>query len=90
MSLNLGLARRATDPTSFDLDTATNLYWADAPAIIHQPGRDQQKAELTVRILSGVDRHNPASRVRHRRTTAPRPLVEAFTIIALATRPLLS
>ena len=63
MNLNLGSSRKATDCCNFELQTATNLYWATVPAVVYQPGRDQQKADLTVRILSGVDRHNPSSQV---------------------------
>ena len=62
--VTLCLARKATDSTNFDLETAANLYWANVPAVVYQQGRDQQKADLTVRILTGFDRHNPSSRVR--------------------------
>lgn len=64
MAVNLGAARRAAEAGSFDLESAANLFWATVPALVHQVGRDSQRADLTVRILSGFDRHNPSSRVR--------------------------
>ena len=64
MAINLGLARKPTESSNFDLQTAVTLYWATVPAVVQQQGRDQQNADLTVRILSGVDRHIQSSRVR--------------------------
>ncbi len=51
---------------SFDVQTASTLYWKALPVLVKQNDREEQTNELTVRILSGVNRNNHNSRVSHR------------------------
>ena len=48
---------------SFDVQTASTLYWKSIPVLVKQHDREEQTVELTVRILSGVNRNNHNSRV---------------------------
>lgn len=48
---------------SFDVQTASTLYWKALPVLVKQNDREEQTSELTVRILSGVNRNNHNSRV---------------------------
>lgn len=48
---------------SFDVQTASTLYWKALPVLVKQSDREEQTNELTVRILSGVNRNNHNSRV---------------------------
>lgn len=48
---------------SFDVPTASTLYWKALPVLVKQNDREEQTNELTVRILSGVNRNNHNSRV---------------------------
>jgi len=58
---------------SFDVQTASTLYWKALPVLVkqndreeqtnEQNDREEQTNELTVRILSGVNRNNHNSRV---------------------------
>ena len=50
---------------SFDVQTASTLYWKTVPALLRLQDREEQSGELTVRILSGLNRNNHNSRVRH-------------------------
>ena len=50
---------------SFDVQTASTLYWKALPVLVRQSDREEQTTELTVRILSGVNRNNHNSRVGH-------------------------
>ena len=49
---------------SFDVQTASTLYWKTVPALLRLQDREEQPGELTVRILSGLNRNNHNSRVR--------------------------
>ena len=49
---------------SFDVQTASTLYWKTVPALLRLQDREEQSGELTVRILSGLNRNNHNSRVR--------------------------
>lgn len=48
---------------SFDVQTASTLYWKALPVLVKQNDREEQTSELTVRILSGLNRNNHNSRV---------------------------
>ncbi|KAK9808849.1 hypothetical protein WJX72_005003 [[Myrmecia] bisecta] len=48
---------------SFDVQTASTLYWKAVPVLLQQADREEQTGELTVRILSGVNRNNHNSRI---------------------------
>ncbi|DBA71002.1 TPA: hypothetical protein ACH3X2_011436 [Trebouxia sp. C0005] len=48
---------------SFDVQTASTLYWKALPVLVKQSDREEQTNELTVRILSGVNRNNHNSRI---------------------------
>lgn len=48
---------------SFDVQTASTLYWKALPVLVKQNDREEQTSELTVRILSGVNRNNHNSRI---------------------------
>ncbi|KAL3143105.1 hypothetical protein ABBQ38_003378 [Trebouxia sp. C0009 RCD-2024] len=48
---------------SFDVQTASTLYWKALPVLVKQNDREEQTNELTVRILSGVNRNNHNSRI---------------------------
>lgn len=50
---------------SFDVQTASTLYWKALPVLVKQNDREEQSNDLTVRILSGVNRNNHNSRVRY-------------------------
>ena len=50
---------------SFDVQTASTLYWKTVPALLRLQDREEQSGELTVRILSGLNRNNHNSRVGH-------------------------
>ena len=54
---------------SFDVQTASTLYWKTVPVLVKQNDREEQKVDLTVRILSGVNRNNHNSRVSNNLTT---------------------
>ena len=45
------------------MQTASTLYWKALPVLVKQNDREEQTNELTVRILSGVNRNNHNSRV---------------------------
>eukprot|EP00891_Asterochloris_glomerata_P008911 jgi/Astpho2/8911/Aster-x0832 len=48
---------------SFDVQTASTLYWKTVPALLRMQDREEQAGELTVRILSGLNRNNHNSRI---------------------------
>lgn len=49
---------------SFDVQSATTLFWKPVPTVLRMQDREEQVVELMVRILSGVSRTNHNSRVR--------------------------
>lgn len=49
---------------SFDVQSATTLFWNPVPTVLRMQDREEQVVELMVRILSGVCRTNHNSRVR--------------------------
>lgn len=46
-----------------ELQAAKTLYWDSVPVAVHSSERDRRTSRLTVRLLSGPDRENPALRV---------------------------
>ena len=48
---------------SFDVQSATTLYWKAVSFLVRQPDREEHVCELIVRILSGYDRTDHSSRV---------------------------
>lgn len=48
---------------SFDVQSATTLYWKPISFLVRQPDREEHVCELIVRILSGFDRTDHSSRV---------------------------
>lgn len=49
---------------SFDVQTASTLYWKTVPVLLKQQDREETVEDLNVRLLSGVNRHNHNLRVR--------------------------
>lgn len=48
---------------SFDVQTASTLYWKGVSFLVRQPDREEVLCELTVRITLGVQRNNHNARV---------------------------
>jgi hypothetical protein len=48
---------------SSDVLAAETLYWKAVSFLVRQPDREEHACELTVRILSGINRTNHNSRV---------------------------
>lgn len=55
---------------SFDVQTASTVYWKEVPVLSRMPDREEHKADLTIRIMTGVNRNNHNARV----SSASRPL----------------
>ena len=53
----------ATTWESFELQAASTLYWQAVPVRLQLGDREDATCQLTVRILSGVNRHNHNLRV---------------------------
>lgn len=48
---------------SFDVQTASTVYWKEVPVLSRMPDREEHKADLTIRIMTGVNRNNHNARV---------------------------
>jgi spindle assembly abnormal protein 6 len=48
---------------SFDIQTASTLYWKSVPVLVRHADREDVAEQLTVRILSGVQKQNHSLRV---------------------------
>lgn len=55
---------------SFDVHTASTLYWKTVPVLVKQPDREETVEDLSIRILTGVSRHNHNFRVRSNKSNA--------------------
>ena len=65
---------------SFDVQTASTLYWKSVPVLVKQHDREEQKVDLTVRILSGVNRNNHNSRVSKSLLYTRSPVISSYTM----------